>query len=149
MISPNFTTAFSVARTPEDAVKAIQNPRGWWSEAIEGPTEDCGDEFTYRYRGMHRCNLRVVEIVPQKRIVWQVLDNYFSFTEDKTEWKGTKLIFEIAGKGDQTEVRFTHEGLVPDYECYGICSNSWGTYINGSLRRLIATGKGDPNPKEE
>lgn len=44
---------------------------------------------------------------------------------------------------------FTHEGLVPDYECYGMCSNAWGTYINGSLRRLITTGKGSPNSKEE
>lgn len=98
---------------------------------------------------MHRCNIKVVEVIPRKRIVWQVLDNYFSFTEDKTEWKGTKLVFEITEKGDQTEIRFTHEGLVPDYECYGMCSNAWGTYINGSLRRLITTGKGSPNPKEE
>ncbi|HEV2271560.1 MAG TPA: SRPBCC domain-containing protein [Steroidobacteraceae bacterium] len=149
MISPNFTTAFAVARTADEAANAIKNPRGWWSQAIEGPTEKPGDEFTYRYRDVHRCNIKVVEVVAQKKIVWQVLDNYFSFTEDKTEWKGTKLIFEIAGKGDQTEVRFTHEGLVPDYECYGMCSNAWGTYINGSLRRLITTGKGSPNPKEE
>jgi hypothetical protein len=33
-------------------------------------------------------------------------------------------------------------------ECYDPCSNAWGTYINGSLRSLIATGKGQPNWKE-
>ena len=149
MINPNFKTAFSVDRTAQAAVDAIQNPRGWWSQAIEGPTESPGDVFTYRYQDKHRCTIKVVEVVPQKRIVWQVLDNYFSFTEDKTEWTGTKLIFEIARNGNATEVRFTHEGLVPDYECYGMCSNAWGTYINGSLKRLITTGKGSPNPKEE
>ena len=55
----------------------------------------------------------VVELVPDKRIAWLVADNYFSFTEDKTEWKGTKVLFEIMKKGGETEIQFTHEGLVP------------------------------------
>ena len=83
-----------------------------------------------------------------KRVAWLVTDNYFSFTEDKTEWKGTKVVFEIAKKGAQTEIHFRHEGLVPAYECYNVCSDAWGSYIRGSLKSLIATGKGSPNPKE-
>lgn len=47
------------------------------------------------------------------------------------------------------QVRFTHAGLVPAYECYDVCSNAWGEYITGSLRKLITTGKGEPNPVEE
>ncbi len=43
----------------------------------------------------------------------------------------------------------THVGLVPAYECYGVCSDAWGTYINGSLRNLITKGKGQPNQNEE
>jgi len=39
--------------------------------------------------------------------------------------------------------------MVPEYECFTICSNAWGSYINGSLKKLIATGKGSPNPKEK
>ena len=57
--------------------------------------------------------------------------------------------FEIARKGDKTEVRFTHFGLVPAYECFNVCSDAWGKYIRGSLRDLITTGKGQPNPIEE
>src|SRR5262249_35631809 len=71
-----------------------------------------------------------------------------SFPEDKTEWNGTKVIFEIARKGNKTEVRFTHEGLVPDYQCFDKCSSAWGFYINGSLKSLITTGKGDANKRE-
>jgi len=59
------------------------------------------------------------------------------------------VVFEIASKGDKTEVRFTHVGLVPAFECYGGCSGAWGFYINDSLRNLIATGKGQPNEKEK
>ena len=78
-----------------------------------------------------------------------VLDSYLSFVEDKTEWNGTKITFDISKKGDKTEVRFTHLGLVPEYECFENCSSAWGFYINRSLRNLITTGKRQPNPTEE
>ena len=76
------------------------------------------------------------------------MDNYFNFTQDKTEWKNTKVVFEISTRGNKTEIRFTHEGLVPAYECFDVCSNAWSSYVNDSLRNLIATGKGGPTPKE-
>jgi hypothetical protein len=46
-------------------------------------------------------------------------------------------------------VRFTQVGLVPSYECYEVCSNAWGSYVTGSLRKLITTGEGQPNPIED
>jgi hypothetical protein len=58
------------------------------------------------------------------------------------------MSFEINKKGKQTELVFTHIGLVPDYECFNICSEGWANYIDGSLKNLITTGKGQPNPKE-
>ncbi|MFZ0747511.1 MAG: hypothetical protein WAM85_24115, partial [Terracidiphilus sp.] len=95
-----------------------------------------------------KCTMKLVELVPGKRVSWLVTDNFFSFTEDKSEWKNTKVVFDIAKNGDQTEIHFTHEGLVPEYECYNVCSDAWGSYIRGSLKSLIATGKGSPNAKE-
>ena len=92
--------------------------------------------------------MKITEIIPDKKVVWLVLDNYFNFTKDKSEWKGTKLSFEISKKDSKTQIRFTHLGLVPEYECYDICFDGWTNYINGSLRSLITTGKGQPNPKE-
>jgi hypothetical protein len=92
--------------------------------------------------------MKLVEVIPDEKVVWLVLDNYFNFMEDKSEWKDTKVIFEISQKGSQTEVRFAHLGLVPEYECFDICSNVWGSYINGSLRSLITIGKGHPNKNE-
>ena len=82
-------------------------------------------------------------------VVWLVLDSYLEFIEDKREWNGTSATFDIARKGDNTEVRFTHAGLVPAHECYGACSSAWSSYIRGSLRSLIATGKGQPNLEEK
>jgi len=76
------------------------------------------------------------------------LDNYFNFTKDKSEWKDTEISSEISRKGNKTEVRFAHPGLVPEYERFDVCSNAWGSYINGSLRSSITTGEGKSNLKE-
>ncbi len=74
-----------------------------------------------------------------------MLDSCLSFPKDQREWNDTKSSFETSRKENKTEVRFTHPGLIPDYECYDICSDAWGSYINGSLKSLITTGKEHPN----
>jgi hypothetical protein len=149
MKNQDLAVAITVNQTPEEAFAAINNVRGWWSGEIEGGTDKLGDEFTYRYKDVHYSKQKITEFIPGKKVVWLVLDSYLGFIEDKSEWNGTKVTFEIARKGDKTEVRFTHMGLVPDHECYDACSTAWGSYINGSLRSLIATGKGHPNKKEK
>jgi hypothetical protein len=145
----SFTMAFTVEQSPEDAFDAINNVRGWWSQAIEGTTDRLGAEFSYHYQDLHRCRFTISEFVPGKKVVWHVVDNAFNFIKDKTEWIGTDVVFEVARKEGKTEVRFTHAGLVPAYECYDVCSNAWGTYVGDSLRSLITTGEGQPNPIDE
>jgi hypothetical protein len=145
MNNRNFTITLTVDQTPEKAFAAINNVRGWWSEEIEGDTDKPGAEFKYHFKDIHRCRLRITELIPGKKVVWHVLDNDFNFTKDKTEWKGTDIVFDISRKGDKTEIRFTHVGLVPEYECYDACSEGWGFCINSSLRELITKGKGQPN----
>ena len=144
----HFTTTFSVDSTPEEAYVAITNVRGWWSGNIEGKTAEVGDEFTYRYKDVHRSKQRVTEAVPGQKVVWRVLDAYLVHAKDPVEWNGTEVRFDIARKGDKTEVRFTHVGLVPEFDCFEACSNAWSFYVGDSLRNLIATGKGEPNREE-
>jgi hypothetical protein len=148
MSDKNYTTSFTVDHTPQEVFAAINTVRGWWSQAIEGETDKPGAVFYYHYQDLHRCTLKIAEFVPGKKVVWHVLQNYFSFVEDKTEWTGTDIVFEIVPQGSKTELRFTHIGLVPAYECYTACSDGWGTYISGSLRNLLTTGKGQPNAGE-
>jgi hypothetical protein len=148
MQNQNFTTVILVDQTPEEVFNAINHPRGWWSEEIEGSTEKLNDEFNYHYKDVHISKMKLVEVIPNKKVVWLVMDNYFQFTKDKSEWTGNKIIFEITEKDSKTQLQFTQVGLVPAYECYDICQNAWSNYINNSLRSLITTGKGQPNPKE-
>ncbi len=141
----SFTTTFTVDQTPRQVFDAFNDVRGWWSEEVDGGTTHVGDEFTYHYEEVHRCTMRITESVPGRVVSWLVLANHFDFTRDETEWVGTTITFEIAEKDGKTEARFTHHGLVPDYECYDVCHQAWTFYVGTSLRALIITGDGQPN----
>ena len=148
MKTSDYTTSFAVEQSPEDVFNAINNVRAWWSGDIDGSTDRLGAEFRYRYQDVHDTTQRITEWVPGKKVVWHIVDSHIDFVQDKAEWNGTDVVFEIAKKGAKTELRFTHVGLVPAIECYGKCAGAWGFYINESLRNLITAGKGDPNEME-
>ncbi len=142
MKASDFSTTILVDQTPTEAFDAINNVRDWWPGEIEGNSKKLNDEFTYRYKKMHYSNQKLVEVIPGKKVVWLVTDSSLNFVENKSEWTGTKMIFEISERGNKTQVRFTHQGLVPQYECFDACSNAWTDIIRDGLRGLITTGKG-------
>lgn len=148
MTNQSFTTVILVDQSPQAAFDAINRPREWWGKDIDGRTDRLGEEWTYRYKDMHVSKHRTSELAPGKRVVWDVVDGQMSFLQDKSEWTGTKLVFDIARKDDKTEIRFTHARLVPAAECFDICSNAWSGLIGDSLKGLIETGQGLPDTVE-
>lgn len=145
MKNQSFTNSFTVDQSPEEVFKAINNVRGWWSGEVDGDTDRIGGEFTYPYKTFHKSTQHVTELVPGKKVVWHVSDAELTFFKDKKEWIGTDIIFEIGRNEGKTELRFTHVGLVPTFECYGDCSGAWGELVGGNLRNLITTGKSQPD----
>ena len=121
MNTQSFSTTILVDQTPEEVFNAINNVSAWWFGEIEGNSEKLNDEFTYKYETMHYSKQRVTEFIPYKRIVWLVTESSLNFIEDKNEWTGTKIIFDISQKDNKTQIRFTHEGLVPKNKCYNEC----------------------------
>ena len=150
MTDQSYTTRFTVDQNPYDVYRAINDVRGWWEETIVGRTHEVNDEFVHWVPGVHFARIRVDELLPGKRVVWRVLDNWMSFIDDQSEWKGTQVRFDIAATDGGTEVRFTHVGLTPADKCFDVCRDAWGVYVTDSLRSLIATGVGKPstNPDE-
>ncbi|NLR64307.1 SRPBCC domain-containing protein [Chitinophaga varians] len=161
MSNQNFSVALLFDQSPAAVYEAVINPRAWWSEEIAGGTAKAGDVFDYHFEDIHRAKMKLTESVPDKRVVWHVLENEFKpglfgeaaaghvkgdgFENDKAEWVDTHVVFDIIKENDKTRLRFTHDGLVPDYECYDVCINGWKHYIQESLYSLITTGQGKPN----
>lgn len=143
--SESFTTSLLVDQSPSEVFKAVNNVRGWWSEHIKGDTAHAFAEFVFEVTGVHYSKQKLIEFVPDKKVVWLVTDSKLSFLKNKSEWTNTKVVFDIERKGNKTQLTFTHEGLAPTVECYSACAPAWTEYVQHSLRQLITTGKGDPN----
>jgi hypothetical protein len=147
-MNTDYTMSFVVDQTPDQVFAAISNPRAWWSEDIDGDTDRLGAIFYYHYQDIHRGTFKVTELEPGRKLSWHVLQNYFSFVKETTEWTGTTIQFEITRVPQGTELRFTHIGLKPSEECYDVCHDSWRFYVGSSLRNLIAGGEAKPNKGE-
>ena len=146
MNSQNFTTAYTVDQSPDEVFAAVIDVPRWWTGDVDGSAATLGSEFSYRYPGFHYSRQQVTDLVPGERVAWQVLDSHLEGPADPSEWNGTEIVFDIARKDGKTELRFAHQGLVPEFDCFDQCSSGWGFMINGSLRRLITTGEGPTPP---
>ncbi len=148
-VNQDFTTTLLVDQTPSEVFNAVNNVRGWWSkDDITGETDHQGAEFNFRHEFdhiIHHSDMKIVEFVPDTRIVWLVTYSFLNFVKDTQEWTDTKVRFDISRQGDKTRLVFTHEGLVPRAECYEICTPAWTHYVQDSLLPLITTGKGRPD----
>lgn len=149
MSDRHFSVTVAVRRSPDEAFAAINDPRAWWGADIAGRTDRPGDEWTYRYKELHRSTQKVVELVPGRKVAWRVVDADMSFLKDRAEWKGTTIVFDLAPTEEGTEIRFSHLGLAPEVECFDVCSDAWTGLIRGSLKSFIESGRGDPDSVEK
>lgn len=140
----DFTVTLLVEQTPRQVFEAVLNVRGWWrgfyAETFVGNSENLNDEFTFSAGdGAHYTRQRLIEMIPDSKVVWLVTESELTFVKKRNEWEGTMITFEIAKKGDKTEVQFTHRGLTPEMECYDSCSTAWSLYLKETLPVLIGS----------
>ena len=147
MKKQDYTATILVKATANKAFQCINQVTAWWTENIVGSSEKLNDVFTTHF-GETFVTMKIVESVPDKKLVWNVADCYLHWLADKKEWKGTQIVFEISAEGDSTRIQFTHIGLEPQVECYDMCVKGWDQYFKGSLAKLINEGTGLPQRKE-
>jgi hypothetical protein len=134
MSNQNFQYSFITSKNINEVFSYLRNPKNWWvglfGETIEGKNDSIYDEFSFRAGdGVHYSKQKLIELVVDKKIVWLVTESNLSFLKNTNEWAGTKICFDIEKVGTQTKIIFTHDGLIPNIECYGGCSSAWTQYL--------------------
>lgn len=137
----SFTYSFNSFKTPHEIFETLSNVPQWWfglyDESINGDSKKLNDEFTFKAGGgVHYSKQKLVELIPDKKLSWLVTDSNLNFLNDSAEWTGTKIAFEISKENGDSKVTFTHEGLLPEIECYDSCSSAWAKYLQQLKQKL-------------
>jgi hypothetical protein len=144
MKEQDYTASMEVNATAQAVFKSINSVSTWWTENLEGSSQKLNDVFTVRFGDVHVSTQKLVELIPDKKVVWLVTDSKLNFVEDQHEWTNTKISFELSEHNNKTHLQFTHFGLVPGVQCYDGCTKGWDYYVKGSLFKLLTEGKGTP-----
>jgi hypothetical protein len=139
----NFHRSITVNASAAEAIKKISQVNLWWAKDFAGSAEKLNDTFTVRF-GKTFVDFQISELVPNKKVVWKVTDCYLEWINDKKEWNGTEIVYEISAENNKTKIDFTHVGLVPGVECYKDCEVGWSKHLTIGLEALINEGKGKP-----
>jgi len=140
----NYQASITANVSAKEAFEKICHVNEWWTANFEGSAKKLNDIFTVRF-GETFVTFKIVDVIPNEIIVWHVTDCHLHWLSDKTEWNGTKVVFEISEQSNSTRIDMTHVGLMPDIECYENCEKGWDFFIKQSLLKLIKTGKGLPD----
>lgn len=143
LIKNDYHSSISANVSAEKAFNAINNVPAWWAVNFTGNSKKPNDVFTVRF-GETFVEFKITEMIPLKKVVWHVIDCNLHWINNKKEWKGTSMVFNITSQEGVTRVDVTHEGLVPEAECYNDCIKGWDFYIKDSLYHYLTEGKGKP-----
>lgn len=106
MNTSDFSTVIQVDQSPSAVFNALTNVRGWWSEEIEGDSAKLNDEFNYHYEDIHRCKVRLTEVIPNRKIVWLVEQNYLSLPKTKPNGRVQNQLLKYRRKTEKQNLNF-------------------------------------------
>ena len=136
-----------IKSSPDGVYKALTTRDGlaaWWTNNTQGEGGKIGGVLEFRFSAggaeIGGFDMKVLELQPAKRVLWQVVDG-------PKEWIGTKISLDLKQAGDQAIVLFKHQDWKAPVEFMHHCSTKWATYLM-SLKSLVETGKGTPNPND-
>jgi len=134
-----YTAAIEVAQSPQAVFSHVINDVSkFWPEEFEGESSKLNDEFIFRSGDAHYSKNKVVELIPNEKVVWLVTESIRK--TDNFEWTGTKMIFELTPKGENTVVKLTYDGFVLENE-YDRLVHICDIVIKEKLYNLITNGK--------
>ncbi|MGH7717587.1 MAG: SRPBCC family protein [Gemmatimonadaceae bacterium] len=138
---PDILHRVGIKSSPDDVYEALttrEGLAGWWTRDTQGETKP-GGVIQFRF-GAGGFDMKVLELQPAKRVLWQVVDG-------PKEWIGTKVNWELKQEGDFAIVLFKHQDWKEPVEFMHHCSTKWAIFLM-SLKSLVETGKGSPDPND-
>ena len=139
--------SIQVPATAIHAYDAISRVTEWWGQDLEGNSKQAGDKFTIRF-GDTFVDFEVTDAQPGARSVWAVTNCFLPWLEDKHEWTGTEVHWDLSEANGETTILMTHQGLTPEVECFENCRKGWEYYAAQSLYNLIVEGTGMPDSRK-
>ena len=137
----NYHSSIVVNKSADEVFDKISRVNEWWALNFKGSAKGTGDVFTINW-GETYVTFKLTEAIPPQKVTWLVTDCYLPWLNNKTEWTGTEVAFEISEENGATKVEMTHIGLTPEVECYKDCETGWNHYIKKSLFKFIEEGQG-------
>jgi uncharacterized protein YndB with AHSA1/START domain len=139
---PDILHRVGVKASPNETYRALSTLdglAGWWTTDTQG---DCniGGVIQFRFGTRGGFDMKVLELDPAKRVLWQVVGG-------PADWIGTKVSFELSQQDDFTIILFKHQGWKEPIEFMHHCSTKWALFMM-SAKSLIETGKGAPYPDD-
>jgi hypothetical protein len=144
MKDKDYQNSITTTLSPQEVLERISHVSLWWAKNVEGKSTEADDVFTVRFKNGDTYTMKVVEIVQNKKIIWDVIDSYQGWNEQHAEWNGTKIIWDIFPQKNKIVVQMTHVGLVPQFECFNACSQGWDYLLQRSLQKLLNDNEGMP-----
>ncbi len=87
----DYRTEISANVTSQEAFDKISRVPEWWGKNFEGKSKKVNDVFTVRFAIGDVYKMRVAEIDPNKRIVWEVVDAFQGWVKKRLNGWGQKL----------------------------------------------------------
>ena len=84
MKKDSYTNSFTSSKTSDEVFEALLNVQQWWTgfyeETIKGKSKRVDDEFIFKAGGgAHYSKQKLIELIPNKKIVWLVTDSKLNF----------------------------------------------------------------------
>ena len=114
LATATYSVSIELAKSPNEVFNHLINLKRWWPEDFEGENIKLNSEFTFGTGDSHHSKNKVVEFIPDKKLVWLTTESLRK--TDNFDWTGTKMIFELTPENGKTILKFTYDGVIPENE---------------------------------
>src|ERR1700683_1977356 len=102
------------------ALATVEGLSRWWTSNTQGESKVGGVlQFRFVAGGF---DMKVLELHPAKRVLWQVVDG-------PEEGVGAKISWDLNQEGDWTIILFEHAGWKEQVEFMHHCGTKWAVFL--------------------